>query len=67
MSKPQPPDPHLMVLSQALCDIRDYWVLVSMVLKDQMADVPSPARDEVILQAERHLARLREGARQSFE
>ena len=54
---------HLQALSEALSDLRDTWVRVSLQLKDEVADQPSPARDEVLLQVERHLARIREGER----
>jgi hypothetical protein len=46
-------------LAQALCDLRDAFVLISTVLKDHLADTPSPERDEVIAQVERQLARIR--------
>jgi hypothetical protein len=38
-----------------------------MALKDHFADIPSPARDEVMMQVERQIARIREGGRASFE
>jgi hypothetical protein len=57
----------LQTLSVALGDLRDSWVLISMALKDQFADEPSPLRDEVMVQVERQLARLREGERGNFE
>jgi hypothetical protein len=60
--KQQNPNPDLMVLVQALNDLRDYWLQVSMVLKDHVADTPSPARDEVTMQVERYLARIKDGA-----
>jgi len=55
------------VLADALCDIRDSWVQISMVLKDHVADAPSPLRDEVAMLVERQLARIREGERGAFE
>jgi len=48
-------------LADALRTVRDAWVLISLQLKDQIANQPSPARDEVLVQVERHLARMREG------
>ena len=51
---------NLRVFAAALSDFRDSWVLLSEVLKDQMADTPSPVRDEVLAQVERQLLRLRE-------
>jgi hypothetical protein len=58
---------NLQELSVALCDLRDSLVLMSMALKDHFADIPSPARDEVMMQVERQIARIREGGRASFE
>jgi hypothetical protein len=58
---------NLQVLAVALSDLRDSWVLVSMALKDHIADTPSPERDELMVQVERHLARIREGERGSLE
>jgi hypothetical protein len=40
---------------------------ISMVLKDHVAEAPSPLRDEVEMLVERQLARLREGGRGNFE
>ena len=51
---------NLRVFAAALSDFRDSWVLLSEVLKDQLADTPSPVRDEVLAQVERQLMRLRE-------
>jgi hypothetical protein len=63
----EPRDFDLQTLSVALGDLRDSWVLISMALKDQFADEPSPVRDEVMAQVERTLARIREGERDNFE
>ena len=57
----------LLVLSEALSDLRDSWVLISMALNDHFADVPSPERDKVMEQVERELARIGEGKRLSAE
>jgi uncharacterized protein (DUF2267 family) len=61
--KQQNPNPDLMLIAQALSDLRDFWMQVSMVLKDYVADTPSPASDEVKRQVERHIARIKDGAR----
>jgi hypothetical protein len=58
---------NLQVLAVALSDLRDTWVLMSIALKDRFADIPSPERDELMVQVERQLARIREGDRGSFE
>jgi hypothetical protein len=63
----EPRESDLLTLSVALGDLRDSWVRLSMALKDQFADEPSPQRDEVMVQVERQLARIREGERDSFE
>jgi hypothetical protein len=58
---------NLELLAVALSDLRDFWVLLSMALKDHFADIPSPERDEMMVQVERQLARIREGERGSLE
>lgn len=45
--------------AKALSVIRDSWVLLSLALKDYMATVPSPERDEVKKQVEQQLTRIR--------
>lgn len=53
-------------LSVALAALRDAWVLISMALKDHLADEPSPIRDEAMAQVQRQLARIRMGERDNF-
>jgi hypothetical protein len=65
--EPEPKKSDLQVLSVALGDIRDSWVLMSMALKDHLADVPSPERDEVMVLVERQLARIQRGKRRIYE
>ena len=65
--EPQPPSPELMVLAEALWGLRDSLMQVSLALKDQLADIPSSNRDEVKVQVERHLARIKKRRRGSFE
>lgn len=64
---PQFTDSELTVLLQALGDLRDSWMYVSMALKDQLTESPSALRDDVMVQVERHLTRIREGERGSTE
>jgi hypothetical protein len=59
----EPDDANRQEISVALANVRDSWVLISMALKDHFANMPSPQRDEVMVQVERHLARIREGER----
>jgi hypothetical protein len=63
----QLPKSELNVIAEALSDIRDSWVLISVALKDLISDIPSDARDEAAILVERHLARLRVGLRGDFE
>jgi hypothetical protein len=65
--EPQYPEPDLVALTAALSDLRNLWVQLSMILKDHITEVPSPKRDEVVIQVERHLARIREGERGAFK
>ena len=57
----------MLVLAEALNALRDSWVLISMALKDHLAEAPSSVRDEVMVQVERHLARFKEGNHGSFK
>jgi hypothetical protein len=61
--EPQYTKPELLALAVALSDLRDSLVKLSLVLKDHLADAPSPERDEVVMQVEWYLARIREGTR----
>lgn len=62
-----PPDPALMRLSEALGEMRDSFVKMSMRLRDIQFEMDSSKRDEVMTEVERHLARLRESARRTLE
>ena len=57
----QQPDPQLLKLAELLTDLRDSLVRVSTDLKDQLADFPSPARDEMMMQLESQLTKIRKG------
>jgi hypothetical protein len=50
-----------MVLSEALGDLRDSLTEFALLLKDRVADTPSLKRDEMMVQAERHLTRIKGG------
>lgn len=65
--EPQSGGADMAVIAQVLGELRDSWLLVSMALKDHLADAPSPDRDAMLLQVERHLARIKEGERGAFE
>jgi len=62
----EPRESNMQTLSVALAALRDALVLVSMALKDHLADQPSPARDEARAQVDRELARIRMGQRDHF-
>ena len=54
-------------LADALGNMRDSLVTVSMALTDLVTEMPSPARDEVLTEVERYLSRLGEANRRNFE
>ena len=56
---PRPPDPQLEDLTDALSNLRDSLVHMSLILKDHLAENSSNARDEVAVEVERYLARIR--------
>lgn len=53
----------LLRLAIALADMRDSLVNLSLALQDLDENTPSTQRDELMLQVERHLARIKEGER----
>ena len=53
----------LIQLADALGKMRDSLGMASLALKDLMAEIPSPARDEVVTEVERYLLRMREATR----
>jgi hypothetical protein len=61
------PNAHLIQLVRTLGEIRDSWVTISLALTDLVTETPSIARDEVLIEVERHLSRIREGNRGSFD
>ena len=65
-SKPQQSD-QLHKLADALGNMRDSLVTVSLALTDLVTEMPSPARDEVLTEVERYLSRLREANRRYFD
>jgi hypothetical protein len=54
-------------LADALGNIRDSLVTVSLALSDLVTEMPSTARDEVVTEVERYLSRLRDANRRGFE
>ncbi len=57
---PDPPESastpaELMVLAEALGELRDVLLLVSLALKDYAAEAPSPAREAVLSEVELYL------------
>jgi hypothetical protein len=64
---PEQPDPQLLALLEVLTSLRDSLVQVSTDLKDHIADSPSTERDEVVVQVEQYLARIKKGERGTFE
>lgn len=65
-SKPLPNE-QLTKLAGALGDIRDSLVTLSLALTDLITEMPSPARDEVVIKVERYLARLSEANKRDFD
>ncbi len=61
----QLPNHSSIVLAQALSEIRDAWVSISLVLKDHVADFPSSERDELMIHISLQLERIREAVRDS--
>jgi hypothetical protein len=53
------------LLANALGEIRDSWVLISLALRDVMTEMPSADRDEILMEVDRYLCRLFEDNRKS--
>jgi hypothetical protein len=53
----------MQVVAEALAELRDSWVNLSLLLKDDLTEHTSPKRDEVLTEVERLLCRLRESER----
>ena len=64
---PEQPDTQLLALVDVLTNLRESLVQATTDLKDHMADFPSTERDEVMVQVERYLARIKERERGTFE
>ena len=62
---PHAPEPNkrMLQMAQALAELRDSWVKMSLLLGDMLTDQESPERDEVLVEVERYLARIRESER----
>jgi hypothetical protein len=54
-------DTNMADLAQRLDELRDALMRLSLALKDYLAELPSPMRDEAQKEAEAHLAKLRIG------
>jgi hypothetical protein len=52
----------LQTLADAMSDMRDSLVLISMCLKDYLANQPSQERDQVMAQVEQQLLQIRDSA-----
>ncbi len=52
-------NPELMIISQDLCDIRDFWGEIGLTLRDLLTGMDSEKRDEVLTEVERYLASLK--------
>ena len=52
--------PDLRDLAEALGDLRDSWNRMATILKDHLAETPSTARDGVMIDVKRLLARIQE-------
>jgi hypothetical protein len=61
------PDEQLIQLANALGEIRDSWVMISLALKDVFTETLSAERDEVLTDVNRYLCRLREVNRRSSD
>jgi hypothetical protein len=64
--EPKSPDAEWADLAEALSDLRDAWVLMSIAFKDYFADTPSPELSDVKAQVERQLARIRDDGRRGL-
>jgi hypothetical protein len=53
----------MMKMALALAELRDSWAKISLVLGDVSTDTQSHQRDEVLVEVERYLTRLREAER----
>ncbi len=57
----------LLRLADALGEMRDSWVAISLALTDLVTEMPSAERDEVRTAVERYLSLLQEGGRKTFD
>lgn len=66
VSKPSP-KAQWIALAEALGDMRDSLVMVSLALHDFVTEMPSATRDEVKADQERYLAHISESNTRSFD
>lgn len=62
-----PPNELMQQWADALGEIRDSWVNISLALADLRDGLPTPESDEVMNQVTRHLCRIREAGRRPFD
>lgn len=58
------PEENLTQLASALGDIRDSFVMISLVLKDLVAEAPSATRDAVMNEVDYYLRQFQETPRE---
>jgi hypothetical protein len=63
----QYPRPEWMALSHALSEMRDSLTRMSLLLSDQLLEIPSPERDEVVKEVERRLAKIFDSERRTHD
>jgi hypothetical protein len=61
------PNEQMTQLANVLGNLRDSWVMISLALKDLMAEAPSPERDKILTEVERCLCRMREVHGRDFD
>lgn len=66
ISKPTP-NAQWVKLAEALGDMRDSLVMVSLALQDFLTEMPSTTRDEVKANVERYLALIGDSTRRNID
>ena len=61
------PNELMLQLADALGEIRDSWVSISLALTDLRVELPTPENDEIMSEVNRYLCRIREADRRSFD
>ena len=60
------PNEQLLKLADALGDLRDSLVKASITLNDIATQIPSNRRNEIAIEVERHLSRIRDAHKRDF-